>query len=102
MTEGLKHDVGKLRLDLLPPELEEAVAEVLGDGCVKYGERNWELGLKWSRVYAATRRHLLAWWKLEPADPESGRSHLAHAACCIAFLLAYEGRGAGTDDRPGR
>jgi hypothetical protein len=33
-------------------------------------------------------------------DHESGRSHLAHAACCVLFLLAYERRKVGTDDRP--
>ena len=26
-------------------------------------------------------------------------SHLAHARCCLAFLLEYEGKKIGTDDR---
>lgn len=66
----------------------------------KTGERNWELGMKWGRPYAALRRHMAAWWKGEHKDPETGMSHLWHAACCIAFLVTYEQRGMGTDDRP--
>ena len=45
-------------------------------------------------------RHMWAWWRGETADPETGASHLHHAACCLAFLIAYEERKAGTDDRP--
>ena len=32
-------------------------------------------------------------------DDETGKSHLAHAICDLLFLLAYELREAGTDDR---
>ena len=32
-------------------------------------------------------------------DTETGYSHLWHAACCLMFLIAYEARGSGTDDR---
>lgn len=44
-------------------------------------------------------RHMWAWWGGQDKDPETGFSHLAHAACCIAFLMAYERRGIWTDDR---
>lgn len=99
-TEGVKFDSDKARYDLIPPEIEEAIAKVLTFGAAKYGERNWELGMKWGRPYAALRRHMAAWWKGENTDPETGMSHLWHAACCIAFLTAFETRGIGTDDRP--
>lgn len=95
-----KNDDGKPRLDLLPPELMLAVGQVLAFGAKKYGDRNWELGMRWGRAYAAMQRHLLAWWAGEDTDDETGFSHLAHAACCVAFLLAYEQRGIGEDDRP--
>lgn len=98
--EGVKFDQDKPRHDLLPPELNDAVARVLTFGAAKYGERNWEKGMRWGRPFAALMRHLWAWWRGERADPETGMSHLWHAACCLAFLIAYEARGAGTDDRP--
>ena len=99
-TEGVKFDQGKPRYDLIPPEIEEAIAKVLTFGGIKYGERNWELGMNWGRPYAALRRHMNAWWGGEDLDPETGMSHLWHAACCIAFLTTFEARGTGTDDRP--
>jgi len=66
----------------------------------KSGERNWEKGMVWSRVYGALMRHLWTWWARGGVDPETGKSHLWHAACCITFLLTYEIRQSGTDDRP--
>ncbi|UOF80348.1 hypothetical protein [Caudoviricetes sp.] len=98
-TEGRKDDSGKARHDLIPPELPDAVAQVLAFGATKYGERNWEKGMSWGRPFAAMMRHLWAWWRGEKADPETGFSHLWHAAACIAFLIAFEERKTGTDDR---
>ena len=100
VTEGQKFDSNKLRYELLPPELLEEVARVLTFGAHKYSARNWELGMAWSRPFGALMRHMWAWWRGEEKDPETGYSHLAHAACCIAFLVAYEARNTGTDDRP--
>ncbi len=99
-TEGQKFDTDKLRYELLPPELLEETARVLTFGAAKYADRNWELGMMWSRPFSALMRHMWAWWRGENTDPETGYSHLAHAACCIAFLVAYERRGSGTDNRP--
>jgi hypothetical protein len=56
--------------------------------------------MSWGRVFGAMMRHSWAWWRGERTDPESGLPHLHHAACCIAFLMAYEQRQTGTDDRP--
>jgi len=100
LTEGQKFDADKARYDLIPPEIEEAIAKVLTFGAAKYGERNWELGMRWGRPYAALRRHMSAWWGGEDNDPETGMPHTWHAACCIAFIVAFEARGVGTDDRP--
>lgn len=100
--EGVKHDQGKPRIELIPPELILATAEILSYGAQKYSSRNWEKGMNWSRPFGALMRHMWAWWNpFEPdTDEETGRSHLWHAACCIAFLIAYESRQTGTDDRP--
>jgi len=106
---GRKDDKEKVRMDLLPPELLFAVADILTFGAKKYTERNWELGMKWGRVFGALMRHMWAWWGGQgpvtknfvfgDLDMETGRSHLWHAGCCLAFLIAYEERGVGKDDR---
>lgn len=99
-TEGVKFDQGKAPYHLLPPELLDGVAQVLAFGANKYSERNWEFGMAWSRPFGALMRHMWSWWRGESKDPETGMSHLWHAGCCIAFLMAYEQRNVGADDRP--
>lgn len=96
---GRKDDADKVRLELIPPELLFGVGEILTFGAKKYADRNWEQGMKWSRVYGALMRHLWAWWGGQKVDAETGKSHLWHAGCCIAFLIAYEERNVGEDDR---
>lgn len=100
LTEGIKFDTEKPRPDLISPELIESLAVVLQYGANKYAPRNWEKGMSWSRPFGALMRHMWAWWKGENKDGETGFSHLAHAACCIMFLLTYEARNVGVDDRP--
>lgn len=97
---GVKADEGKTRYDLLPPEGQEGVARVLTAGAIKYAPRNWEQGMDWSRPFSACMRHLWKWWSGEKNDPDTGLSHLAHAATNIFFLIAYEQRSVGADDRP--
>ena len=99
MTKGIKYDQEKIRIDLIPPELIEQVGKILTLGLKKYEERNWECGMDWGRYYGALQRHLWSWWKGEDKDPETNESHLSHAACCLAFLIAYEQRQIGKDTR---
>src|SRR5258708_2505586 len=87
---GVKMDANKIRADLLPVSFLIGVAEILTAGAKKYSDRNWELGMKWSRPYGACLRHLFKWWSGEKLDPDSGQSHLWHAACNLAFLIEYE------------
>lgn len=98
--EGKKFDTDKLRVELLPIEPLEKIAEILTFGAKKYGERNWEKGMKWSRLFGAGTRHFWAWFKGEDYDKESGLLHLAHLGCCVLFLLEYFIKKTGTDDRP--
>lgn len=100
MSEGRKNDQDKLPWHLLPPELMESVAAVLKYGAQKYEPRNWEKGMAWSRIFSAMMRHSWAWWRGEQNDPETGMSHLWHAGACLSFLIAYEQRQTGEDDRP--
>lgn len=99
-NSGTKADVGKAPYHLIAPELLAGVAKVLAFGASKYDERNWERGMEWSRVFSALQRHIWAWHEGEEADPETGFSHLDHVACNIMFLMAYEKRGLGIDNRP--
>jgi hypothetical protein len=99
-VSALKFDDGKLPWDLLPTDALRGVVRVLAFGAGKYGRHNWANGMNWSRLYAATFRHLTAWYEGEKTDPETGCSHLSHALCCLLFLAAYEVRGVGRDDRP--
>lgn len=100
LTEGVKHDQGKTPLELLAFDALEEIGKVLAFGKAKYAPRNWENGMDWGRVYGALLRHLFAWWRGQENDPETGLSHLAHAGCCVMFLLAYSLRSVGKDDRP--
>lgn len=97
--EGRKDDAEKLRFDLIAPEFLEELSKVITFGAQKYSARNWENGMRWGRVFGALMRHLWAWWGGEAKDPETGFSHLAHAAANIMFLVTYERREVGDDDR---
>lgn len=97
---GVKFDNGKLPWHLMPGDALEEIARVLQHGALKYGDRNWEQGMEWHRPFAALMRHMWAYWKGEDLDPETGCLHLAHAGCCVLFLLGYQLRGIGIDDRP--
>lgn len=99
-TGGVKFDADKPRTDLLDPRPLLRTAAVLAVGARKYAARNWEKGMAWSRVYAALMRHMLAWWGGQDKDPETGLSHLDHAACCLHFLQTYEETHREHDDRP--
>ena len=95
----VKYDTTKPRMDLLPPEALTEISKVLGYGAKKYSAHNWRKATEWSRYSAAALRHLNAWNAGEDIDGESGLPHLAHAGCCIMFLLALQQTAVGTDDR---
>ena len=90
MKGGMKYDDGKTPLDLWSPDVLVEIAEVLSFGAKKYEAYNWAQGLSYRRVFAALLRHLWAFWRGQNLDDETGRHHLAHAGCCLMFLLHYE------------
>ena len=99
MDEAQKFDEGKLPIHLVPSAAVEGVARVLAYGAKKYAAHNFRKGMKWSRLYSAAMRHLLAWNAGQDLDPESRLPHLEHAACCLAMLLDADRLGHGEDDR---
>ena len=83
-----KHDSEKLRYDLVPVKALKAIVQVLGCGAAKYGDNNWvTVPTPRRRYYAACQRHLQDWWDGEELDKETGVTSLAHAGCCILFLI---------------
>lgn len=90
VTDGLKHDGGKLRLDLVPPELIEAVGAVMTHGAEKYGEGSYR-NVEPKRYRAALMRHICKWLKHPHGiDEDSGLPHIWHIACNIAFLIELD------------
>lgn len=88
---GIKFSQNKLRFDLIQPEFEELLAEVLTMGCKKYSPNNWQkLKNAEEEYYAALRRHLSLYRKGESCNEESGLSHLGHIAANVMFLLHFE------------
>lgn len=92
MEKPIKDDDGKLRYDLVPPVGQREVAGVVTYGSVKYSPGNWR-EVEPERYVAAALRHIEAYrihlldGETGPLDDESRLHHLAHAACCLLFLL---------------
>ena len=89
--EGLKYDQEKPMWDLLDLDLIEEVVKVLTFGAKKYDPYNWQkVPNREERYFAALMRHLTAYRRGEKNDPETGLSHLAHAGCCLMFLMNFQ------------
>lgn len=89
--DPVKHDDQKTDWMILPYDALEEVAKVMEYGSKKYSRNNWKAGagFSWTRVSNSLLRHIFSWIRGEDTDPETGYSHLAHAACNILFLLHY-------------
>lgn len=86
--QGSKDDADKPDWTLIPWRGMTPVVRVLMFGARKYGRANWRLVADADRRYlAAAFRHLAAYADGEAVDQETGESHLAHAVCCLLFLL---------------
>ena len=85
---GSKYDSNKPDWSLLQWRAVDRYARVLTFGAAKYGRDNWKLVPNLRRRYlAACLRHVVAYVSGEKTDAESGEHQLAHAICCLAFIL---------------
>ena len=86
---GIKLDNEKCRWELLPWKEVSEIADVFTFGAQKYShDNNWMYVRPFKeRYFGALMRHVIAWWTGETTDPETGKSHLAHAGCCLFFLM---------------
>lgn len=98
---AVKFDGDKPDMSLIPAAALRNIALVLMYGSKKYGRYNYLKagGMLYSRLTGAAMRHITAFNNGEDADPETGLSHIAHAACCLAMLLDYFDKGKGIDNR---
>lgn len=96
---GTKFDSGKPRMELIPAEAVEEIAEVFTFGAKKYGDHNFKKGITYGRLLGALLRHVFAFVRGEDLDPETGKSHIAHAGCCCMMLLYMIEHYPDLDDR---
>ena len=88
---GVKNDGEKPRWDLLPYREVGEIVDVLSFGMKKYSPDNWKrVPEPRRRYFAAMMRHMTAWWDGESHDPETNKSHLAHAGACLLFLMWHD------------
>lgn len=91
---GTKHDNGKPRWSLVPAGVMRDVIAVLEFGARRYAVNNWmRIDDPGTRYYDAAMRHIDAWRGGERVDGDSGLPHLAHAICCLMFLMWFESWG---------
>lgn len=98
---------GKPLVGDIDPEFELAIGEVLAASVGKYpndadGMPNWWKGGSYRGFAASTKRHLdkfLLGEDYDDGEGGSGLPHLWHAATDIMFLLSWQQRGVGADDR---
>lgn len=94
-AQGPKYDGGKPDWTLLPMFAIEEVVRVLDFGASKYYRGSWRKVPEAKRRYiAAAYRHFMDYYfRGIVNDEESGMHHLAHAACCVLFVLQIDLRG---------
>lgn len=83
---GMKFDTDKPKFSLIPRGVLGAVVRVLTFGAKKYAPDNWKK-IEPERYYDALWRHVEAYRNGEQHDPETKEHHLAHAICCLMFML---------------
>lgn len=89
--KALKYDDNKVDWAILPLGAVEEIIKVMKFGESKYARGNFAegTGLSYTRLLNALVRHTFAFMRGEDLDPESGLSHMAHAGCCVLFILHY-------------
>jgi len=75
-----RNDIGKIRLDLIPPEALLELGEVFGEGAVRHGDENWKKGMPNSVVLNHMMRHLLLYMKGDRDEPHMGKVMFG---CCV-------------------
>lgn len=92
--------IKKAPLRFVPWALRILAAPAMALGAHKYGPFNWRTKPVKLTVYLeAIDRHLAAFADGQDNDPESGASHLSHAAACLGIIADAQALGNLIDDR---
>ena len=105
---GMRLNAGKNPMELIPPEWEWALADIMTQGAKKYDARNWEQGMAWGTMIACIKRHVNKFMAGERYDGEefdleagtTGCHHLTMVAWNALALMTYDLRQIGTNDLP--
>ena len=113
MPEGLEKNYGKsangamrasigtkIKVNLVPYELQVMAALGLNYGADKYEPRNFEKGLSALDLTESIRRHNDAFQQGEDIDADSGLPHIALIASSVAMLCHNWMQGVMVEDRP--
>lgn len=90
---------GKLRWNLIDWRSVEETIMVLEFGAEKYEPDNWKKGLHREEILESIQRHLVALFKGEEIDPESGLPHTAHIQCNTMFYSYHKRHNSFTKER---
>lgn len=99
LSTGYKDDSQKPDMSLIPTDALIGMAKALTYGAKKYEAHNYRKGMHFSRLVAATMRHLSAWNEGKNTDDETGLSHLDHALASLAMLKFMEVNRQDMDNR---
>ena len=96
MSDFMKNDSEKNRLELIDYPFVEGIGRILTFGAKKYKAWNWtKAGDKEDieRIKGAMMRHALSYMNGDKIDDETGESHLYHMGCCMMFLDYFDRMG---------
>ena len=94
LVTGARKDLaGKLRFDLIPPEVDRSLAEVYTLGAAKYSDRNWEKGIPFTVIIASLKRHLNEFELGTLVNHKDGDLlHVEHVLWWAAALVTFSKR----------
>jgi hypothetical protein len=99
---GPKDSLGKPNWSIIPLDAVEFIIPAFEDGMKpeNYGAPfTYRNGIPFSKLFAATMRHLIKWYFIKEQDDQKSKvHHLAHAGANILMIICNLGR-SDCDDR---
>ena len=89
-TGSMRYNEGKPEVSQLDPRFIMDLADLMTVSAKKYGKFNWAKGQEYHTPFDSCMRHLFKFMSGENLDPESGKSHLMHAAANLMILYTSQ------------
>lgn len=87
---NLKFDENKIRYSLVPPLGIQQIASIMTFGAEKYLPHSWQnVENGQERYLDGLMRHVEAFRLGEDLDDDTKMHHLAHAGCCLFFIMHF-------------